>query len=517
MSLIETMGNFFLQPIWLYALLLIIPLILLYLIQPKPKHKVLPSLMFLFKDLGRDKRTNFFRKLIRDLLFLLQLLVLLFLLFSIAKPYINVTKESLFKNTVLVLDVSASMKADYDGNSRFEEGVKIAKENLGVINTLILAKKTPEVVLIDEDSGEIKSYLNKLKATDTPTNLYDAISTAGGYAKGDSRIVIISDFIDTETDTDLDTAKKTLEAQGIKIDFMRVFKHAGNVGIVDLDIDDKKTTVVIKNYNQDPVEVKLKVNSLEETINIKGNSQELFSFSTPAGTSKVEIDVVSGKDEFEADNTVYVSTPSGVKKKALLITNSNNPEKTFLYNAFDVMKNTDIEIAIPPKIPNLGNYDIFILKDVDPNLILPGTFKGVEKEAVEKGKTVIITAQSKPTTILNVNYYGLMPLRANDTSTTTTNILASSNEGITSNIEFGITKKYFSTSPLEGINVVILAASEDKTPIITFSPLGQGKVFYYGILDEDSNADASFAKSPAYFVFWKRLVDFATDTPSGLT
>ena len=73
MGFLSFLNNFFLSPIWLYALLLLIPFILLYLIGPKPKHKVIPSLMFLFKDLGRDKRTNFFRRLIRDLLFLLQL------------------------------------------------------------------------------------------------------------------------------------------------------------------------------------------------------------------------------------------------------------------------------------------------------------------------------------------------------------------------------------------------------------------------------------------------------------
>lgn len=511
MGFLESASNFFLEPIWLYALLLLIPFILLYLIKPKPKHKVLPSLMFLFKDLGRDRRTNFFRKLIQDLLFLLQLLVLLFLLFSVAKPFINVTKESLFKNTVLVLDVSASMKADYDGKTRFEEAVKLAKKNLGSINTLVLAKKTPEVVLIDKPASRIKTYLTRLDPTDTPTNLYDAISTAGGYARGDSRIVVISDFIDTETDTNLDTAKKTLEAQGIKVDFIRVFEPANNVGIIDLDIDEKKTSAVIKNYNANSVEIELKVNSLEEKMSIPSESQELFTFSTPAGTSKLELKVTSLKDGFEADNTIYVSTPENVKKRALLITNNADPKKTFLFNAFDVMKNTDIDVAIPPKIPDLKAYEIFIFKDANPNLILPGTFKGVKKEVEEKGKTVIIAAQ---TDLMNINYYGLMPSRVNGTATTSTNILASSSEGITANLEFGITKKYFKASPLEGINLVVLAAAEDKTPLITFSTLKEGKVFFYGILDEDKQAGTSFAKSPAYFVFWKRLVDFATDTPS---
>jgi len=504
-------GKFFLEPIWLYGLILLLIFILLHLIRPKPKQKVIPTLMFLFKDLGRDKKMTFFRKLIQNLLFWLQFLALLLILLSIAKPYINVSKESLFKNTVLVMDVSSSMKASYKGETRFEDAVEIAKKNLGVVNTLILAKKTPEVVLVEENSGKVRDYLNKLKPTDTSTNLYEAISTAGGYAKADSRVAVISDFIDTETDTGLETAKKTLEAQGIKVDFIQLFEPVNNVGIVDLMIDNEKTSAVIRNYNAEKADVKLKVNSLEESLSIPANSQELFTFSTPAGTSKLELQVVGVKDGFLADNTVFISTPSDVKKKVLLITHNANYQKTYLFNAFDVMKNVEITAATPPKIPDLKNYDVFIFKDIDPNLILPGTFTGVKKEVEEKGKAAIIAAQPN---LLAVNYYGLMPLWANETIMNPTNIITGSSESLTANIEFGITKKYFSTHPNYGVNPVIIAAAEDNTPMITFNSLGNGKIFFYGILDEDKQADTSFAKSPVYFVFWKRLVDFATNTPS---
>jgi hypothetical protein len=511
---IASAGKFFLEPTWLYALLLLIPFILLYLIRPKPKQRVIPTLMFLFKDMGRDRKMTFFRRLIQDLLFILQFFALLFILVSVAKPYVNVSKESLFKNTVLVVDVSASMKAEYKGETRFEDAVELAKDNLGLINTVVLAKKTPEVALIDASSGEVRNYLDKLEPTDTPTNLYEAISTAGGYAKGDARVVVISDFIDTETDTDLETAKKTLEAQGIKVDFIRLFEPVPNIGIVDLIIDNEKTSAVIKNYNDEAVEAELKINSLEETLSIPANSQELFTFSTPPGTSKLELDTPGAKDGFSVDNAAFISAPADIKKKILLITNNPNPKKTFLFNAFDVMKNTVIDVAVPPKIPDLEGYDIYVFKDLNPNLILPGTFTGVKKMVEEKGKAAIIAVQTQPVGFLSLDYYGLMPLRCNETITFTTNIIPGTSESFTANVEFGITKKYFRTSPIEGKNVIIIAADDANVPLITFSTLGKGKIFFYGILDEDKEADAGFAKSPVYFVFWKRIVDFATNTPS---
>jgi hypothetical protein len=486
----------------------------MYFIRPKPKNQKIPTLMFLFKDMGKDRTTTFLRRLIHDLLFLLQLLILLLLLLAIAKPYVNVAKEDLFKNTVLVLDTSASMKTVQDGSTRFSEAVKLAEKNLGTITTLVLVKKTPEAVLIDASANEVRDYLNNLKATDSPTNLYDAISTAGGYAKSDARIVVISDFIDTETDSNLDTAKKTLESQGIKVDFLPVFKPARNVGIVDLNIEDKKTTAVIHNFNAETASVKLKINSLEDQLNISANSQELFSFSTPPGTSKLEMEVLNGKDDFSADNAAFISAPSDVKKKVLLITNSPNPQKTFIYNALSVMTNTQVDIAIPPKIPGLKNYDVFIFKDVNPNMILPGTFKGVNEE-VQNGKAAVIMSQND---MLALDYYGLIPLRFTSKVSATTNILPTSNEKLTANIEFGLIKQYFNATAIPGSggsgNALVIAATEDNTPLITFNALGNGKVFYYGLMDESKDADSSFAKSPVYFVFWKRVIDFATNTPT---
>lgn len=506
-------ADFFLDPKWVYALLLVVIFIVFYLIRPKPRQKTIPTLMFLFRDKGSNRTSNLFRRLITNLLFILQLLILLLVVLAIAKPYLNVAKEALFKNTVTVLDVSASMKAPYEGGTRFKESVSLAKDNLGSINTLILAKGSPEAVLIDESAGKLSDYLSKLKATDNPTDLYGALAAAGGYAKPDSRIVVISDFIDTKTDTDLNTVKKTLEAQGIKVDFIRVFSAVPNIGIVDLSITESKTSAVIRNYNAAEAEINLKIGNINENLKIAGGSKELFSFTTPAGTSKLEMSVVKGNNEFEADDTAYISAPSDVKKRVLYITNNAAYTKNYLYNALMVMKNIYVDVAVPPKIPDLGSYDIYIFKDVNPSLILPGAFKGAKKESEEKGKAVIIASQPD---IRSIDYQGLLPVTMGEEVKETINILAKTSD-ITSNIEFGITKKYFLaniTTQNPAFKTAVIAASDSGNPLITFSVLGEGKIIYYGILDEDKAAESIFGKNPSYFVFWKRAVDYITNTPS---
>lgn len=504
-------AKYFLDPKMSYALGLIVVFLLFHLIKPKPRHHVMPTLMFLFRDMGKRRAANFLRKLLTNLLFLLQLLILISIVVASAKPFMSVSKETLFKNTVLVLDTSSSMKAPFEGKTRFDEAIGLAKDNMGSVNTLILVKKIPQAVLVDESAGKVKDYLSKLSPTGSPTNLYAAISTAGSYAKPDSRIVVISDFIDTNTDTDLNTIKKTLESQGIKVDFIKVSSKVPNIGIVDLSVTDSKTTAVIRNYNSEAARVKLNINDLYEEISISPNSKEVFTFSTPPRTNKLEMHIMEGHDEFKEDNVAYISAPSDVKKRVLLITNNPDYKDMYIYNAMDVMKTADIEEAIPPKIPDLGSYDVFIFKDVNPNLILPGTFKGVKKEVEERGKSAIVIAQSN---FLSVNYQGILPFIPQDLKKETTNILPTGGESITNSIDFGVTKKYFTVKPIEGRAISILVTAEDKTPLVVFNKLGAGNTIYYGVLDEDDEAESFFGKSPSYFVFWKRTLDFITNTPS---
>ncbi|MBN2142414.1 BatA and WFA domain-containing protein [Candidatus Woesearchaeota archaeon] len=495
-----------------YAAGLVLIFILFYFIKPKPKQFVMPTLMFLFKDMGRHRTANILRKLITNILFIMQLLIIVFIAFSSAKPFIDVSKETLFKNTVIVLDASASMKAPYQGETRFEEAVRIAKENLGSINTLILVKKIPEVSLVDETAGKVRSIISEMEATDSPTNLYAAISTAGTYAKADSRIVVISDFIDTGSEADLNTIKKTIESQGIKVDFLKVRSPVPNVGIVDLTVSDSKTTAVAKNFNPEEASVRLKINDLSEEMIIAGGSREIFSFTTPPLTSKLELEVLSGNDEFKLDNQAYISAPGEDKKKVLFITNNADYKKTFIYNALDVMKGVELTVAIPPKIPALGEFDLYFFKDIDPNLLLPGTYTGIKKEIETKGKAAVVMAQ---TNLLAINYQGILPVVPSTLEKgDAINIITTGNEGIMSGLELGVTKKYFGVESIEGRTLSVLASSEYKVPIIAFNKMGEGKVVYYGILDEDVEAETFFAKSPAFFVFWKRTVDFITNTPS---
>src|SRR3989344_6021172 len=127
----------------LLALAIIIPFIILYLRKPKPKDRIIPSLMFLLQNRKTSKQYDFLRKFLTNLLFFIQLLALIGLSFAIAEPFIKIPYDVSLENTIIVLDVSASMQAKEAGTTRFEKAIKEAKKVLSGKNGIILAENVP--------------------------------------------------------------------------------------------------------------------------------------------------------------------------------------------------------------------------------------------------------------------------------------------------------------------------------------------------------------------------------------
>ena len=168
----------FARPFGLMALIAVAVFIILYLRRPKPQDKVIPSLMFIIKDDKRSKQYSFFQKLMTNLLFLLQLLSILGLASVAAAPFVKLKYDTTLENTVVILDVSASMQAKENGASRFDKAVEGAKKVLSGRNSIIMAENSPLIVLEGESTEIALDVLSKIKARATTTNIGDALLLA---------------------------------------------------------------------------------------------------------------------------------------------------------------------------------------------------------------------------------------------------------------------------------------------------------------------------------------------------
>lgn len=493
----------------LYALFAIIPFILIYLIRPKSFEKIIPSLMFIMQEKNKFRKASFLQKLLRNLLFIIQLLIILFLAVSVASPYLDIPHTVMVRNNIIVLDASASMQARDGISTRFAKAVTKAKDNLGLRNTIILAENTPVIILEDASSGEALGLLDKLTPKAASTNLGDAVLLASDLL-GDKKgvITVISDFIATEG-SDLLMAKRSLAAEGNTVNFIDVKNAAQNMGITDLIVDKDETTVEIKNYKDKDESFKVTLSQgtnkiSEKELSLLANSKEKIVFDTPEGISKISLNI---EDDLAFDNAAYISSPEKRDIRILLITNS--PDENKIRAALNVL-GVDLEIREPPTVNAYNvDHDIVVVSDIKKELFVPTDFIDLRKY-VEKGGILIINAQEN---LAEINTQDLLPIAIEGKEDTPTSICVDIIGNIFSKDPFAEEPCFTSANKyIKGKaynNTITLASAQlDNSPVIVDAKRGLGEVVYYGIIDKYSG----FYSDSFYPIFWNNLINYLTKT-----
>ncbi len=490
----------FANEIGLYALLSIIPLIIIYLLRPRPLKIKIPSLMFLF-DIEKKKRLNIFRKFLKDPLFLIQLLVLTIVSLAVAVPFIMANEEAGGGSTVLILDASASMQAD----GKFERAVVEANKFVSAKNTIILAESVPVMVMKEAPSGSASDALKKLKAKATGTDLSSAILLGRRMLPEGGRIVVLSDFTSWSGD-DPAVAKKLAEANGINTEFVTITGRTDNTGIVNGWFESNGDyKIIVKNFNKEAEDVRIDVttngkNVLSSPLNLKGQSSEYFAISSLApGTTKISLNV---EDALAVDNNAYVIIPESVKRDLLYVTdNAKSPSVT----ALGLIPYTTVKKTGTTSIPSLSGYStVFVSSPLPPEAV-----KSLSDYVKGGGNAVIIASPG-------LQDMELLPVELDALSNKTSlNVVQPSRitEGI--GIEKTDAKKHFKAQAKRG--AVSLVEGGDKSTILAYWKFGKGMVIFSGLADPqgeniydplNENVWNDFHANPAYPLFWKQMLEW---------
>ncbi len=152
-------------------------LLILYFLKLRRKEMPVSS-TFLWKKAIQDLQVNApFQKLRRNLLLLLQLLLLLALLLSLSRPVANY-RPGAGKQTVILIDRSASMRArDVNGHTRLEEAKRQAKELVdsmkrGATAMVIAFDDSAEILqAFTGDTVALRGAIDRVQPTDRKTRL----------------------------------------------------------------------------------------------------------------------------------------------------------------------------------------------------------------------------------------------------------------------------------------------------------------------------------------------------------
>ncbi|KKH45885.1 hypothetical protein EO95_09085 [Methanosarcina sp. 1.H.T.1A.1] len=506
----------FQTPLALAALLSVIPLIIIYMLRPKPAVLSIPSLMFILK-LERERKRVYasITKIVQDPLFLIQLLMLILLSIGAAGYYYTSNEPLSGEHTVIILDTSASMQVE----SRFEDAVGIADGYVSKKNSIILASNIPLLALEGGSASAAGDIFNKVKPGAGTADLSAAISTGMRLlSKEGGRIIVISDFTNWGGDDPV-ASKNLAESYGLEVNFVKVGKPADNIGIINGWIEamdgEYGYTGVVKNYKGESETVKI-----EAGRGTSGNVSKSFTLDVPAGGTNqftlanlgpglttISLNV---KDDLSVDNKAYISIPDTSGQQILYVTdNGKLPSKT----ALSLLPNSDLKIQ--KSVPSsLDNYSLVVLAQKE-TPIANGSVDIIENYVRNGGNAVFIASEALAPEKTEVGLVKLLPVKpiGVEEAENGLEVEETLKSSITQDInpeEISV-RKYMNATERTGSTTLV--ATENGIPVLSYWQVGKGTIFYMGLSDElGDGAWNNFHNLPEYPVFWIKLVEWLGGT-----
>lgn len=316
-----------------FGYLSLIGLVVFFYIFNKKKNIVQVSSLIPWGILKEDTvRSRVFKI---DLLFLLQILLILLLVFFLAKPYLKSSIINISgKNIVLVIDSSASMQTVEDNGSRFDLARSRALNmvnKLGESDKMMVISSDYSSRLVSDltdDKARLNKAINDLMPRDTGTNLDEGVGLGVSFLKNVERgeMYVLTDRSPSSINF------TNLKSGNIK--FLRFGERSANVAISSLnvyqdmfkDYRDREAYVTIENYSNETKTVSLSVflNEeviMEEELELAGSEEKTLSIQglNAPGILKASIET---DDFLYVDNTAYAIINEIKPIKILLVSNN---------------------------------------------------------------------------------------------------------------------------------------------------------------------------------------------------
>jgi len=304
---------------WLF--LLLVPLIIFYFLKLKRPRLEVPSLA-LWRQVLNDQRVNSpFQRFKRNLLLLLQVLLLLFLALAAMQPFLPSGAERAEYLPVLI-DSSASMAAaaEAGGPSRLDE----AKDQVRQLIDGMLPDQRLSLIAFHSSARQLTEFtdnkrllhqaLDKLAVEDVPSNPEDALRMTQALARTEpiEKVLMYSDG---------NIPPKINFELSFQLDYQQLDPGGANIGITALNArrtgtDNWDVFARIEATERAPASATLQLirsdgDTTEETVVLDaGESQRIVFPVSYAGSTSLELRLQPDDfDSLEADNVAYLDMP----------------------------------------------------------------------------------------------------------------------------------------------------------------------------------------------------------------
>jgi len=467
-------------PLALLGLLSAIPLIILYMIRPKPKDQPFPSTAFI--KVGDAKPTASLNRLINDPLFWIQLLVIVLLVLAAAGPF-TVARGTQEGHLVVVIDLSASMEASFDEAKEIFLQYTAGQDRISIV----LAETIPIVALREGNSQQARSTLESLYPRAVSTDLSAAMMMAKSLLGADGgSILVISDFL-SWTGDDPQVTRGLIVSEGTDVVFVDSGGEGENVGIIGGWIvsygEVLNYTCLVRNYGGTRT-VPIRIEGLAgtsttiRTIDAGGDSYITFDAFPGVTTVTLEID-----DAISFDDRAYVYAPE-IGDRRVLYLGEVGPVSSALRSipAITVSGSGDY-----------GGFDLVVTEG-------GGSDGRLNRYVYDGGNVVYVGSNgSESPDYLPVRIAGVVNESA---PLWTRNPVFAEDVHLD---EVGV-YSYLQAAPRQGS---VTIAEANGVPVISYWRLGSGTVVYLGLSSEMSD----FYQRPEYPIFWYEMTNWLTNVP----
>lgn len=288
----------------------------------------------------------------KNLLLMLQLLAACVLIAALADPSL-LHFGAASGDTIVVIDLSASMKAKSRGGTRFDIA---RREFLSLIDQLPSGQKMMVIgagaqprllVPFTADKQRLRETGRNLTASDAPGRVREAVLYAHAFLKRGTadRIVVISDGAFSGAE---DFGRSTAHLR-----FIKVYGGEANVGIVGFETRRRpdrpgyaEIMVRVKNYTADKTRIPLTLSRetktvARESIDLDADGSRVVIFPVDGSLAGTWVARLDANDDFATDNQAYLTVSDGPTVRLLYV----GPGNPFLKNLLRFFPNVEVASA----------------------------------------------------------------------------------------------------------------------------------------------------------------------------
>lgn len=355
----------FLNPAAFYLLGFIPIVVALHFLKLRRHTHRVPSIM-LWLSTDEDRRANVpFQRLQNLLLLMLQVLFLLLVTLSAARPALH-RPGFMPGRAILIVDNSASMLSTETGQTRLALAKQAALQHIEQVSAeggmmLMLTNATAVQVAFTTDTAKLQHAIKNIPQSEAPRNLQPVFDAVTHYAESpQDKIFFISDNFENLPDISLPIHK------------IGVGGAAQNVGIVhfsvEIVVDEYKVLVGIRNFTETPreLDVQLAVEGEpfdEKTASIAPGEMKSILFSDdPSGLEdkvmSAHLQLEDDEDDFVVDNSAFALLSTVSQLRILLV--SDNPKSLLPALLRSYGKHVQLHLVAPADYHGTGDAHIAI-------------------------------------------------------------------------------------------------------------------------------------------------------------